>query len=285
MMSGSSMSFLPRFKTDDVIDALPDCTVMMGVPTFYTRLLTDDRLTRDLCRNMRLFISGSAPLLAENFLKFQENTGHEILERFGMTETSMNTSNPLDGERRPGSVGPALPGVSLRVVNDAGQEMPAGETGHLQVNGPNVFTGYWRMREKTAAEFTDDGYFNTGDEAFIESDGYVTIVGRAKDMIISGGLNVYPREVEILLDSLPEVAESAVIGAPHQDFGEGVIAVVVPVRGKQLSGSILISQIRPKMATYKLPKQVFIIDKLPRNSMGKVQKNMLREQYEDTFKP
>ncbi len=284
MMSGCSMNFLPRFKTDDVIRALPDCTVMMGVPTFYTRLLADNRLTRDLCTNMRLFISGSAPLLAESFLRFQEHTGHAILERFGMTESSMNASNPLDGERRPGSVGPALPGVNLRVVNDAGQEMPAGETGHLQVKGPNVFSGYWRMREKTAAEFTDDGYFKTGDEAFIESDGYVTIVGRTKDMIISGGLNVYPREVEILLDSLPGVAESAVIGVPHQDFGEGVIAVVVPVMGKQLSGSILIAQIRPKMATYKLPKQVFIVDKLPHNSMGKVQKNVLREQYADSFK-
>ena len=283
LMSGSSMTFLPRFKTDQVLDALADCTVMMGVPTFYTRLLTNQRLTKELCSNMRLFISGSAPLMAESFTDFEERTGHAILERYGMTETSMNASNPLEGERRPGSVGPALSGISLRTVDNDGNELPAYEIGHLQVKGPNVFSGYWRMREKSAAEFTEDGYFKTGDEAFIEADGYITIVGRAKDMVISGGLNIYPREVETLLDSLTDVAESAVIGVPHPDFGEGVIAVVVTATGKQLSGSTLIAQIRPKMATYKLPKQVFSVDELPRNSMGKVQKSLLREQYKNTF--
>ena len=283
LMSGSSMMFLPGFKTDAVLDALPDCTVMMGVPTFYTRMLTSERLTRELCSNMRLFISGSAPLMAESFAAFEQRTGHAILERYGMTETSMNASNPLEGERRPGSVGPALPGISLRTVDNDGNELPAYEIGHLQVKGPNVFSGYWRMRAKSAAEFTEDGYFKTGDEAFIEADGYVTIVGRAKDMVISGGLNVYPREVETLLDSLTDVSESAVIGVPHPDFGEGVVAVVVTATGKQLSGSALIAQIRPKMATYKLPKQVFSVDELPRNSMGKVQKNLLRDQYKNTF--
>jgi malonyl-CoA/methylmalonyl-CoA synthetase len=283
LMSGSSMTFLPRFKTEAILEALPDCTVMMGVPTFYTRLLTNERLTRELCNNMRLFISGSAPLLAESFAAFKERTGHAILERYGMTETSMNTSNPLEGERRPGSVGPALAGISLRTVDDNGNILPACEIGHLQVKGPNVFSGYWRMREKSVAEFTEDGYFKTGDEAFIEADGYVTIVGRAKDMVISGGLNVYPHEVETLLDSLPDIAESAVIGVPHPDFGEGVVAVVVPMNDKQISGSALIAQIRPRMATYKLPKQVFTVNELPRNSMGKVQKNLLRDQYADTF--
>ena len=200
-----------------------------------------------------------------------------------MTETSMNASNPLDGERRPGSVGPALPGVSLRVVNDAGNEIPAGEVGHLQVKGPNVFSGYWRMREKTAEAFTSDGFFKTGDEAIIDCDGYVTIVGRTKDLVITGGLNVYPREVEAMLDSLPEVHESAVIGAPHPDFGEGVIAVVVAHPDKDISGTLLIDQIRSRMAAYKLPKQVISVAELPRNGMGKVQKKLLRDQYAATF--
>jgi malonyl-CoA/methylmalonyl-CoA synthetase len=283
MMSGSSMIFLPRFNRDDVIDVLPDCTVMMGVPTFYSRLLTDQRFDTSLCSNMRLFISGSAPLRPETFSEFSERSGHEILERYGMTETSMNSSNPLNGERRPGSVGLALPGVQLRVVDDTDKELPAGEIGHLQVTGPNVFPGYWRMREKSAAEFTEDGFFRTGDEAVIDTDGYISIVGRAKDLIITGGLNVYPREIETVLDGLNQVAESAVIGAPHPDFGEGVIAVVVATGGKKLSGSALIAQLRPHMATYKLPKQVYIIDSLPRNSMGKVQKNLLRDRYSRTF--
>jgi malonyl-CoA/methylmalonyl-CoA synthetase len=283
LLSGCSMVFLPRFNREDVIAALPECTVMMGVPTFYSRLLTDKRFDNKLCADMRLFISGSAPLRPETFAEFRERSGHEILERYGMTETSMNASNPLDGERRPGSVGSALPGITLRVVDNDDKELPAGEIGHLQVKGPNVFPGYWRMRKKSAEEFTEDGFFRTGDEAEIDTDGYVTIVGRAKDMIISGGLNVYPREIESVLDSMDGVAESAVIGAPHPDFGEGVIAVVVTSGSTTLSGSALIAQLRPHMATFKLPKQVYVVDNLPRNSMGKVQKSVLREQYASSF--
>ncbi len=283
LMCGSSMLFLPRFNRDAVIDALPRATVMMGVPTFYTRLLDDPRFNRDLCASMRLFISGSAPLRPETFAAFQERSGHAILERYGMTETSMNASNPLDGERRPGSVGLPLPGVSLRVVDDAGEIQPAGTIGHLQVQGPNVFHGYWRMPEKTAEEFTIDGYFKTGDEAIISDDGYVTIVGRAKDMVISGGLNVYPREIEALLDTLPGVAESAVIGAPHPDFGEGVIAVVVAAAGASLAEPALIEALRPRLAAYKLPKRIFMVTELPRNTLGKVLKSGLRERYANTF--
>ena len=283
LMSGCSMTWLPRFDTDAVIAALPGCTVMMGVPTFYTRLLIDERFDTDLCSTMRLFISGSAPLLAETFTAFEERSGHRILERYGMTETSMNASNPLDGERRPGSVGPALPGVELRVVDERDEPLPAGETGHLQVRGPNVFSGYWRMRKESAKEFTEDGFFRTGDLAFIEADGYITIVGRNKDLIISGGLNVYPREVETLLDSLPEISESAVVGVPHPDFGEGVIAIVVPAGGKDIETPDVLDEIRTRMAAYKLPKQLFTVTELPRNTMGKVQKNQLRETYADTF--
>jgi malonyl-CoA/methylmalonyl-CoA synthetase len=283
LMSGSSMRFLPRFSPDDVLAALPGSTVMMGVPTFYTRLLQDERFDTQSCSNMRLFISGSAPLLPETFAAFAARTGHTILERYGITETSMNASNPLTGERRPGSVGPALPGVSLRVVDANDDEVAAGEIAHLQVKGPNVFSGYWRMREKTAEEFTVDGYFRTGDQAIIDADGYVTIVGRARDLVITGGLNVYPREVETLLDSLPDVQESAVIGAPHPDFGEGVIAVIVADPDAEITGTLLIDQIRPRMAAYKLPKKVFTVQELPRNSMGKVQKNLLRDAYADTF--
>jgi malonyl-CoA/methylmalonyl-CoA synthetase len=283
LMSGGSMIFLPRFDPDNVLAALPHSTVMMGVPTFYTRLLRDERFNKAACANVRLFISGSAPLLASTFKEFEQRTGHTILERYGMTETSMNASNPLDGERRPGSVGLALPGVSLRVVDDNDDGLPAGEVGHLQVQGPNVFAGYWRMREKTAEEFTEDGYFRTGDQAIIAADGYIAIVGRAKDLIISGGLNVYPREVEAVLDALPEISESAVIGATHPDYGEGVIAVVVAATGQEIAGPALIDQLRPRMAAFKLPKQVFVVAELPRNSMGKVQKNLLREQYCDTF--
>jgi malonyl-CoA/methylmalonyl-CoA synthetase len=282
-MSGASMIFLPRFSPEDVLAALPHSTVMMGVPTFYTRLLKDARFNKDACGYMRLFISGSAPLLAATFAEFEQRTSHTILERYGMTETSMNASNPLEGERRPGSVGLALPDVSLRVVDDAENALPAGEIGNLQVHGPNVFSGYWRMREKTAEEFTGDGYFRTGDQAIIEADGYISIVGRAKDLVISGGLNVYPREIEAVLDALPEVSESAVIGAPHPDYGEGVIAIVVANTNADINGPELIDQLRPRIAAYKLPKQVFMVAELPRNSMGKVQKTLLREQYGDIF--
>lgn len=283
LMSGGSMHFLPRFDVAKVIDALPLCTVMMGVPTFYTRLLAQPKFDQTACANMRLFISGSAPLLPETFNEFVSRTGHTILERYGMTETSMNASNPLVGERRAGSVGPALPGVSLRVVDDSDKELPPGVIGHLQVKGPNVFSGYWRMREKTAEEFTVDGWFRTGDEAEIAEDGYVTIVGRAKDLIISGGLNVYPREVEKVLDCIPGVVESAVIGAPHPDFGEGVIAIVVTEAGAAITGGDLIDELRPRLAAFKLPKQVHVVRELPRNSMGKVLKNRLREDYADSF--
>ncbi|NND53442.1 MAG: AMP-binding protein [Gammaproteobacteria bacterium] len=283
LMSGSSMRFIPKFSADAVIAELPGCTVMMGVPTFYTRLLADPRFDAERTAGMRLFISGSAPLLPETFAAFEERTGHRILERYGMTETSMNASNLLDGERRPGSVGPALPGVELRVVDDADNELPRGEIGHLQVRGPNVFSGYWRMKKESAREFTADGFFRTGDLATIADDDYVTIVGRNKDMIITGGLNVYPREVESVLDELPEVAESAVVGVPHPDFGEGVIAVVVRQRESDISGVDLLTGLRESIASYKLPKQVFTVDALPRNAMGKVQKNRLRETYADAF--
>ncbi len=283
LMSGASMRFLSQFNPADVLAALPLSTVMMGVPTFYIRLLKEQRFNKDACINMRLFISGSAPLLATTFAEFEERTGHTMLERYGMTETSMNASNPLEGERRPGSVGLALPDISLRIVDDDENELPAGEIGNLQVHGPNVFSGYWRMREKTAEEFTGDGYFRTGDQAIIESDGYISIVGRAKDLVISGGMNVYPREVEAVLDALPEVSESAVIGTPHPDFGEGVIAVVVANADTDIKGPELIDQLRPRMAAYKLPKQIFMVAELPRNSMGKVQKTLLREQYGDIF--
>jgi len=283
LMSGASMRYLPRFDADQVIRTLPDCTVMMGVPTFYTRLLKDKRLDDELCARVRLFISGSAPLLTDTFEEFERRTGHRILERYGMTETSMNTANPLDGERRPGSVGVALPGVELRVVDDTDTELPRGEVGHLQVKGPNVFAGYWRMRAESAQDFTADGFFRTGDLATIAADDYVTIVGRSKDMIITGGLNVYPIEVENILDSLPEISESAVIGLPHPDFGEAVVAVAVPAASADIDEHKLIDSLRSRLAAYKLPKKLLVIDALPRNSMGKVQKNLLRETYAQTF--
>ncbi len=287
LMSGSSMVFLPRFDVNEVVGRLPACTAMMGVPTYYTRLLGDPRFDAVLCAGIRLFISGSAPLSAETFAAFEQRTGQRILERYGMTETSMNAANPLDGERRAGSVGPALPGVELRVVDDDGQELPHGKVGHLQVRGPNVFSGYWRMGDGNGdsadSEFTADGFFKTGDMAVISDDGYVTLAGRHKDIIITGGLNVYPAEVENLLDSLPEVSESAVIGVPHPDFGEGVVAALVPASDNGLDSAKLLANLRERMAGYKLPKQVFVVDALPRNSMGKVQKNHLREIYAYTF--
>ncbi|MDX1405533.1 MAG: AMP-binding protein, partial [Woeseiaceae bacterium] len=228
LLSGCSMRWLPAFNEQQVIKFLPECTVMMGVPTYYTRLLANDAFTRDVADKARLFISGSAPLLEETFAEFEQRTGHRILERYGMTETNMNTSNPLHGERKPGTVGPPLPGVEVRICDDDGKQLGTDEIGNLQVRGPNVFIGYWKMPEKTAEDFTDDEFFNTGDKGKIDSDGYVSIVGRAKDVVISGGLNVYPKEIELFLDDLPGVKESAVIGVPHHDFGEAVVAVVVP---------------------------------------------------------
>jgi len=256
---------------------------MMGVPTFYTRLLANPHFGRDCCANMRLFISGSAPLLTETFTAFKARTGHTILERYGMSETGMNTSNPLKGERRPGTVGPALPGVTVRVADEAGAAVAIGETGDLQVKGPNVFPGYWRMPERTAEDFSANGFFNTGDKATIDADGYVSIVGRAKDMVITGGLNVYPKEIELVIDDMKGVKESAVIGVPHADFGEAVIAVIVPDSADLDTGvptaEEIITHCKTQLADFKAPKRVEVIDTLPRNAMGKVQKNRLREQY------
>lgn len=281
LLAGASMRWLPSFGAREVARFLPECTVMMGVPTYYTRLLAEPSFTRECCNGMRLFVSGSAPLLEETFAGFEARTGHRILERYGMTETNMNTSNPLHGERRPGTVGPPLPGVEVRVVDDKGRALPAGEIGGLQVRGPNVFAGYWRMPEKTAEDFTEDGFFNTGDMARIDPDGYVSIVGRAKDLVITGGLNVYPKEVELFLDDLPGVAESAVIGVAHPDFGEAVVAVVVPSR--ELAENDVIRACKAELADFKVPKRVVFVDELPRNTMAKVQKNALRERYGSLF--
>lgn len=281
LMSGAAMRWLERFDAGAVIRNLPESTVMMGVPTYYTRLLAEPAFGRDCCRNMRLFISGSAPLLTETFEAFRRRTGHVILERYGMSETGMNTSNPLHGERRAGTVGPPLPGVEVRVVDDQGSVLPAGEAGSLQVKGPNVFRGYWRQPEKTREDFTPDGFFNTGDMAVRSADGYIAIVGRAKDMIISGGLNVYPKEIEQLLDGMGEIKESAVIGVLHPDFGEAVVAVVVVQPGHALNEATVISFAREQIANFKVPKRVFFVPELPRNAMGKVQKNLLRERYGD----
>ncbi|MEH6516861.1 MAG: malonyl-CoA synthase [Halioglobus sp.] len=278
LMSGASMVWLDKFDIDDVLSAMPRCSVMMGVPTYYTRLLSEERFSRESCDTIRLFVSGSAPLLAETFGDFESRTGHAILERYGMTETSMNTSNPLNGLRRAGTVGLPLPNVDVRVVGEDGATLGTGKNGALQVRGPNVFPGYWRLPEKTAEDFTDDGFFDTGDQAVIDSDGYVSIVGRAKDMIISGGLNIYPKEIEILLDDMSGVAESAVIGLPHPDFGESVVAVIVGTENAPESSAI-IAHCKAELANFKVPKQVHFIDSLPRNAMGKVQKNLLRERY------
>ncbi|MCI4663313.1 MAG: malonyl-CoA synthase [Neomegalonema sp.] len=280
LLAGGSMIFMPKFDVDKAIAALPNATAMMGVPTFYTRLLADPRFDRALTKNMRLFVSGSAPLLAETHRQFEARTGHRILERYGMTETNMNTSNPYDGERRAGTVGLALPGVELRVVNpETGAELVDGETGVIEVRGPNVCKGYWRNPEKTAEEMRSDGFFITGDLGYREPDGYVTIVGRAKDLIITGGLNVYPKEIESAIDELPGVAESAVIGAPHPDFGEGVVAIVVAEKDGDQDEKSIIAALAERLAKFKQPKRVLFVNALPRNTMGKVQKQLLRERY------
>jgi malonyl-CoA/methylmalonyl-CoA synthetase len=285
LASGASMIFQPRFDPAAVVRALPDATVMMGVPTFYVRLLGEQSFTRESVTSIRLFVSGSAPLLEETFRAFEDRTGHRILERYGMTETGMNTSNPYDGERRPGTVGFPLPGVSVRVAAEDGTVLKQGEIGVLEVKGPNVFAGYWRMPEKTAEEFRPDGWFITGDVGRIDEDGYVHIVGRSKDMIISGGYNVYPKEIEAVIDDMDGVLESAVIGVPHADFGEGVVAVVVPSTPDQPpSAEAIIAGARAHLAAYKAPKRVLILDALPRNTMGKVQKAALRAQFAETFK-
>ena len=280
LLNASNMLFLPKFDAGAVIALLPRATVFMGVPTYYTRLLAEPAFGREACRNMRLFTCGSAPLLSQTFHEFRERTGHTILERYGMTETGMNTSNPLDGDRLPGTVGPPLPGVQVRVVDNQDHDLPAGETGQLLVKGENVFKGYWRLPEKTAEEFTADGFFRTGDLARRDANGYVAIVGRAKDLIISGGFNIYPKEIEGYLDKLDGVLESAVIGAPHPDFGEAVIAVLVrKPEGVALTEAGVIVTLKSQIAGFKVPKRVFFADTLPRNAMGKVQKNLLRERY------
>lgn len=279
LTSGSAMIFLPKFGVAEVVEQLPSATVMMGIPTFYTRLLGDERFGPETCRSVRLFISGSAPLTAETHERFRARTGHAILERYGMTETSMLSSNPLDGERRPGTVGPPLPGIDIRIVDANDTPVPTGQLGEIQVRGPNVFKGYWRLAERTVAEFTSDGFFRTGDQGRFSDDGYLTIMGRNKDMIISGGLNVYPREIEQAIDALDGVAESAVIGVPHADFGEGVIAIIVMNPGAEPDAAGMIAALRECLANYKVPKRVFFESQLPRNAMGKVQKNTLRQQY------
>jgi malonyl-CoA/methylmalonyl-CoA synthetase len=285
LLAGARMIYLPRFEPGAVLAALPRATVTMGVPTYYVRLLARADFTAAASANMRLFTSGSAPLLEETFHAFEARTGQRILERYGMTETGMNTSNPLRGERRAGTVGPALPGVEVRVADEEGRVLGAGATGVLEVRGPNVFSGYWRLPEKTREEFRADGFFITGDIARIDADGYVTIVGRAKDLIISGGLNIYPKEIESVLDALDGVAESAVIGVPHPDFGEGVLAVVKRREGARgPDAEAVITAARGQLAAFKTPKQVVFVDELPRNSMGKVQKNLLRDAYRDAFR-
>ena len=280
-VGGGSMIFLQRFDAHAVIEHLPRSTVMMGVPTFYTRLFASDAFTRNNCRGMRLFISGSAPLAAQTFADFEARTGHRILERYGMSETLMSTSNPLVGERIGGTVGFALTGVEARIADD-GRVLGEGEIGGIEVRGPNVFRGYWQMPDKTAEEFTDDGFFRTGDLGFMDGEGRVSIAGRAKDLIISGGYNVYPKEVETLIDDMPEVSESAVIGVPHPDFGEGVVAIVVP-RGDPVDLAMVEMALKDRLARFKQPKRVVCVDDLPRNVMGKVQKNALRERFANLF--
>ena len=282
LLAGASVVFLPGFDKDAILDAMPRATALMGVPTFYTRLLADDRLTRERTANMRLFVSGSAPLLVDTHEQWEARTGHRILERYGMTETNMNTSNPYDGERRAGTVGFALPGIEVRIMAD-GQEVPKGEIGVLEVRGGNVFQGYWQMPEKTAEELRPDGWFITGDLARMDEDGYIIIVGREKDLIITGGFNVYPKELESLIDEIPGVLESAVIGVPHPDFGEAVVAVVVP-NSAGLEPEKIASAAAVNLAKFKQPKRIVMVNELPRNTMGKVQKKALRETYTDLFK-
>lgn len=283
LLNGSKMIFPAKFDVATVMRLLPRATVFMGVPTFYARLLANEDFGVQQCTDMRLFTSGSAPLLEQTFDDFKARTGHTILERYGMTETGMNTSNPLNGERIAGTVGQVLPGVTARIVDEAGKPVGVGEVGQLQVTGKNVFRGYWRMPEKTAEEFTEDGYFMTGDMSKMDDEGYVSIIGRSKDMVITGGLNVYPKEIESIIDDLDGVSESAIIGLPDVDFGEAVTAVVVPEStANGLSEQGIIDEVKSQLANFKVPKKVYFVDALPRNAMGKVQKNLLREQYSNT---
>jgi malonyl-CoA/methylmalonyl-CoA synthetase len=288
LASGSSMILLPaKFDAADAVRRLRDVSVFMGVPTHYTRLLQEEGLHRDSTSRMRLFVSGSAPLLAETHQEFARRTGHHILERYGMTETLMNTSNPYHGARVPGSVGPPLPGIEVRVIDpESGAVTGVPDSiGTLEIKGPNVFAGYWQDPDKTAKEFTPDGWFKTGDLGKIDDHGYVHIVGRVKDLVISGGYNVYPKEVETELDALPGVVESAVFGVPHPDFGEGVTAAVVLQKGAQLTETGILEAVRSRLARYKLPKRILLVSELPRNTMGKVQKNVLRATNESLYAP
>jgi malonyl-CoA/methylmalonyl-CoA synthetase len=291
LLNGSKMIWHAKFDPQRVIADLPRATVFMGVPTLYVRMLGESGLIREACKNMRLFIAGSAPLLIETFNEWQGRTGHTILERYGMSETIMLTSNPYSAdarygnqtERRGSTVGFPLPGVSLRICDDAGQELPVGEIGGIQVKGPNVFAGYWRMPDKTKEEFTADGFFKTGDVGTRDERGYVSIVGRSKDLIISGGYNVYPAEIEGFINEMPGVAESALIGVPHPDFGEVGVAVVIAKPGATINAERIIAELKSKLANFKIPKRCHVVPELPRNTMGKVQKNLLREQYKATF--
>ena len=280
LFARASMIFLPKLDPDLIVKLMARSTVLMGVPTFYTRLLQSPALTKESTRHMRLFISGSAPLLADTHREWFARTGHAVLERYGMTETNMNTSNPYDGQRVPGAVGHPLPGVTLRVTDpETGKELPCESIGMIEVKGPNVFKGYWRMPEKTKAEFRDDGFFITGDLGKIDGDGYVHILGRGKDLVISGGFNVYPKEIESEIDAMPGVIESAVIGVPHADFGEGVTAVLVCDKGAKVDETSVLKALDGRLAKFKMPKRVIVVDELPRNAMGKVQKNILRDTY------
>jgi len=285
LFARASMIFLPKFDPDLIIRLMARATVLMGVPTFYTRLLQSPALTHDSTKHMRLFVSGSAPLLADTHREWFARTGHAVLERYGMTETNMNTSNPYDGDRVPGAVGHALPGVTVRVTDpETGKELARETIGMIEVKGPNVFKGYWRMPEKTKAEFRDDGFFITGDLGKIDGNGYVHILGRGKDLVISGGFNVYPKEIESEIDAMPGVIESAVIGVPHADFGEGVTAVVVCDRNATVDETSVLQARDGRLAKFKMPKRVIVVDELPRNAMGKVQKNILRDTYSDIYK-
>ncbi len=284
LLAGASMILLPKFDPEQVFKYLPRATSMMGVPTFYTRLLQNPGLNKDATKHMRLFVSGSAPLLADTHREWSARTGHAVLERYGMTETNMNTSNPYEGDRVPGAVGFALPGVSVRVTDpETGKELARDTIGMIEVKGPNVFQGYWRMPEKTRAEFRGDGFFITGDLGKIDDKGYVHILGRGKDLVISGGFNVYPKEIESEIDAMPGVIESAVIGVPHADFGEGVTAVLVCNKGADISEASVLKALDGRLAKFKMPKRVFVVDELPRNAMGKVQKNILRDKYKDIY--
>ena len=271
--------WLDAFNPDEVIDALPNCTVMMGVPTYYTRLLSNEKIQKEVVKNIRIFISGSAPLLEETFDEFYLRTGHEIIERYGMTETNIISSNPVNGERKSGTVGACLPGQTLRIVDDGQNILGPNDVGNIQVKGPNVFNGYWNLPDKTKEDLSLDGFFNTGDKGFIDTKGYLSIVGRAKDMIISGGLNVYPKEVESVINEIEGVIESAVIGLPHDDLGEKVVAVIVRKKDSKITEGELISSLKSEIAGFKVPKNIILIEELPRNAMGKVQKNILRDIY------